>query len=99
MSKHHNCRQFDVPSSVVELFAKLPPTTAQLEVMALSDDKYTIPPFLRKTPMDPVESAQAVVAAIDKRIAWLAERGMRPHQNVLDRREHYLRRLTDLGEK
>lgn len=49
-----------------------------------------IPPFLRKEVWPPLEEAHQIVATIDKRIAWLAERGLRCHSQVLENRLHCL---------
>lgn len=47
-------------------------------------DDVVIPSFLRLPPSDDtLEGAKYWLAAIDRRIAWLAERGLRPHPNVL----------------
>lgn len=50
-------------------------------------DDVEIPSFQRPrpTPQTP-ESARHVLRDIDNRIAWLAERGLRPHPNVIERR-------------
>lgn len=45
------------------------------------------PSFLRLPPSDDtLEGAKYWLAAIDRRIAWLAGRGLRPHPNVVARR-------------
>lgn len=45
------------------------------------------PPFLRLWPTtDTLREAVILLANIDNRIAWLAERGLRPHLNVIERR-------------
>ena len=47
-----------------------------------------IPPFLRMPVLSPEEDAKRTIEAIDKRIAWLGERGLRAHPQVLANREH-----------
>lgn len=49
---------------------------------------YEIPPFLRKPVLTPPEQARWYLEATDGRIAWLAERGLRPHAKVLENRQH-----------
>ena len=47
-----------------------------------------IPPYLRKEAKAPMEHAHWYLDATDRRIAWLAERGLRPHATVLEARGH-----------
>jgi hypothetical protein len=49
---------------------------------------YEIPPFLRMPMLSPEDDARRIIQVIDKRIAWLAERGLRAHPQVLANREH-----------
>ena len=49
---------------------------------------YEIPPFLRMLTLSPEDDARRTIQVIDKRIAWLAERGLRAHPQVLANREH-----------
>lgn len=50
-------------------------------------DDVVIPSFVRLPPADDtLEGAKYWLAAIDRRIAWLAERGLRPHPDVVARR-------------
>lgn len=53
-------------------------------------DHYEIPPPLRKPADDSREMAELVINGIDRNIAWLAERGLRPHPTVIERRAEYL---------
>lgn len=55
-----------------------------------SDDSIDndIPPFLRMPVLSPEEDAKRTVEIIDRRVAWLAERGLRAHPVVLANREH-----------
>jgi hypothetical protein len=47
-----------------------------------------IPSFVRPWPTtDTPQGARLLLGNIDNRIAWLAERGLRAHPNVLARRE------------
>jgi hypothetical protein len=48
-------------------------------------DYFEIPPFLKKPPEDSREWAEKVVSGIDARVAWLAERSLRPHLTVIER--------------
>ena len=47
-----------------------------------------IPPFLRKKSRPPIAHARWYLDATDVRLAWLAERGLRPHVTVLEARKH-----------
>jgi hypothetical protein len=47
-----------------------------------------IPPYPRVAALPPNEEAARIVAEIDLRIAWLAERGLRAHVQVLANRQH-----------
>lgn len=50
-------------------------------------DDVEIPPFVRPWPTtDTPQGARLLLGNIDNRIAWLAERGLRPHPNVIERR-------------
>lgn len=50
-------------------------------------DSNPLPPFPRHWPTtDTPREAVILLANIDNRIAWLAERGLSPHPNVLERR-------------
>lgn len=50
-------------------------------------DDVEIPSILRRWPTtDTPREAVILLANIDNRIAWLAERGLRAHPNVLERR-------------
>ena len=54
----------------------------------MGDTEYKIPPFLRKEAKTPHEHARWYLEATGGRIAWLAERGLRPHARVLENRQH-----------
>lgn len=56
-----------------------------------------IPPYLRKPPMTSKVWAESVVSGIDRRIAWLAQRGLRPHPEVLERRQLWADRLVEFN--
>jgi hypothetical protein len=45
-----------------------------------------IPPYLRKTKLTPLEEARWYLDATDQKIAWLAERGLRPHLSIIEKR-------------
>jgi hypothetical protein len=49
-----------------------------------------IPPFLRRETLPPNEAARHIVETIDRRIEWLAKRGLRPHAQVLKNKQHCL---------
>jgi hypothetical protein len=49
---------------------------------------YDIPPFLRMPTLSAEDDARRTIQVIDKRIAWLSERGLRAHPQVLENREH-----------
>ncbi len=49
---------------------------------------YQIPPFLRNETNAPIEHARWYLDATDRRIAWLAERCLRPHATILAARAH-----------
>jgi len=51
---------------------------------------FEIPPPLRKPDDDSQEMAELVINGIDSNIAWLAERGLRPHPTVIERRAKYV---------
>lgn len=52
-------------------------------------------PFLRKsTSADTLESTKFRLASLDRRIAWLAERGLRPHPTVLKHRADLLGKIA-----
>ena len=55
-----------------------------------------IPPYLRKVAKAPMEHARWYLDATDSRIAWLAERGLRPHASVLDARRHCVEFLEEI---
>lgn len=51
-------------------------------------DDVVIPSFVRPWPTtDTPQRARLLLGNIDNRIAWLAERGLRAHPNILARRE------------
>lgn len=51
-------------------------------------DDTVIPSFVRPWPTtDTPQEARLLLGSIDRRIEWLAERGLRAHPNVLARRE------------
>jgi len=52
------------------------------------DDNNEIPPYLRFEKLPPLEDAKSTLERIDVRIAWLAERGLRAHPEVLNNRKH-----------
>lgn len=52
------------------------------------DDNYDFPPYLRFEKLAPLEDAKFTLERIDVRIAWLAERGLRAHPEVLNNRQH-----------
>ena len=56
-----------------------------------------IPPFLRKPPRGSQELDEMMLVGINHRLAWLESRGLRPHQNVLDRRAALMARLDLTG--
>jgi hypothetical protein len=59
--------------------------------MATDSDEsfdYDIPPFLRMPALSHEDDARRTIKVIDKRIAWLDERGLRAHPQVLANREH-----------
>jgi hypothetical protein len=45
-------------------------------------------PFWRVHPLSPEEDAKQTVEVIDRRVAWLAEHGLRAHPRVLANRLH-----------
>jgi len=47
-----------------------------------------MPPYPRVAALPPLEDAARIVEVIDQRIAWLAERGLRAHAQVLANRQH-----------
>ena len=50
-------------------------------------DDVEIPSFVRPWPTtDTPQGARLLLGNIDRRIEWLAERGLRPHPNVIERR-------------
>ncbi len=49
---------------------------------------YKIPPFSRMPTLSPEDDARRAIQVIDKRIAWLAERGLRAHPQVLENQKH-----------
>lgn len=54
---------------------------------AANFDSNSPPPFPRRWPTtDTPREAVILLANIDNRIAWLAESGLRPHPNVIERR-------------
>jgi len=59
----------------------------------------TIPPFLRLEILPPKDEARRIVETIDRRIAWLAKRGLRPHGQVLKNKQHCIDFIADkIGE-
>lgn len=54
----------------------------------MDDNENEIPPYLRKEAHTPIEHARWYLDATDVRMAWLAERGLRPHATVLETRKH-----------
>ncbi len=64
----------------------------------MSIDKYAIPPFLRLPPIGSKERLEMTLSAMDRRLAWLAERGMRPNQSTLERRAEMARELENLSQ-
>lgn len=58
-------------------------------------DSSPIPSFVRRLPEDDtLEGARLWLASIDNRIAWLAQRGLRPHPNVLEHRAELLEKIA-----
>lgn len=53
---------------------------------------FEIPPFQRKPTYDSAD----YLNAIEQRISWLANRGLRPHPNVLQRRDELIALLIKL---
>ena len=59
------------------------------------DDDVPIPSIARPYPTDDtLKGARLVLGNIDRRIAWLAERGLRPHPNVQERRTEVLEKIV-----
>lgn len=54
----------------------------------MDDNDHEIPSFLRKEAKTPIAHARWYLDATDIRIAWLAERGLRPHATVLGAKKH-----------
>lgn len=65
---------------------------------AMPTDKYDIPPFLRLPPIGLKERLEMTLSAMDRRLAWLAERGMRPNQSTIERRAEMVRELEILSQ-
>ena len=61
----------------------------------LTDD-VEIPSFLPARILKPEshEGLRQRLEVVDRRIAWLAERGLRPHPNVLERRSELLEKIA-----
>lgn len=58
-------------------------------------DNALIPSISRPWPKDDtLESARLLLHNIDNRISWLAARDLRPHINVLNRRNETLEKIT-----
>lgn len=59
-------------------------------------DEAEIPSFLpaRFLKPDSHEGLRQRLEVIDRRMAWLAERGLRPHPNVLEHRADLLRQIA-----
>ncbi len=49
---------------------------------------FHIPLFLRRETLPPIDDARLTQKISDTRIAWLAERGLRAHPQVLANRQH-----------
>lgn len=64
----------------------------------MPDDRYDIPPFLRLPPIGSKERLEMTLSAMDRRLAWLAERGMRPNQSTIERRAEMVRELGNLSQ-
>lgn len=57
---------------------------------------FEMPPYLRYPPSDSKEWHEMSFHAIEHRISWLANRGLRPHPNVLKRRDELIALLIKL---
>lgn len=59
-------------------------------------DEVEIPSFLPARFLKPEshEGLRQRLAVVDRRMAWLAERGLRPHPNVLERRAELLGKIA-----
>ena len=62
------------------------------------EPSFEIPPYLRYPPSDSKEWYEMSFHAIEHRISWLASRGLRPHPNVLKRRDELIALLGKKGE-
>ena len=68
-----------------------------IEGMTCAADFDSKPPpsFVRRLPEDDtLEGARFWLASTDRRIAWLAQRGLRPHPNVIERRAELLEKIA-----
>ena len=58
------------------------------------------PSFVRRLPEDDtLEGARFWLASLDRRMAWLAERGLRPHPNVLEHRAELLGKIAQFDSR
>lgn len=59
-------------------------------------DEVEIPSFLPARFLKPEshEGLRQRLGVVDRRMAWLAERGLRPHPNVLERRAELLGKIA-----
>jgi len=85
-------------ASVEDLFSAHNDGQLSGGIGAMPNDKYAIPPYLRLPPIGSKERLEMTLSAMDRRLAWLAERGMRPNQSTIERRAEIARELENLSQ-
>lgn len=53
-----------------------------------ADEDIEIPPYLRKPDLGSREGAQWIISSIDHRVERLAAKGLNPHPQLLENRQH-----------